>query len=69
MDFARTLKLQFHAGDLDPPERRNSYTTGREEAVDAQMFPCGKAIGSRTRIVEECEMYKEERDVLEEEMG
>ena len=31
--------------------------------------PCGKAIESRTHVIGECEMYKEERDVLEEEMG
>ena len=30
--------------------------------------PCGKAIDTRTRTVGECEIYKEERDVLEEEM-
>ena len=30
------------------------------------MCPRGKAVESRTRIVGECEMYKEERDVLEE---
>ena len=28
--------------------------------------PCGKATESRTHIVGECEVYKEERDVLEE---
>ena len=32
----------------------------------AQMCPCGKAVESRTHIVGECEIYKEERDVLEE---
>ena len=30
--------------------------------------PCGATIESRTRIVGECEIYKEERDVLEEEV-
>ena len=30
------------------------------------MFPCGTTIGSRTRTVGECEIYKEERDALEE---
>ena len=30
--------------------------------------PCGKAMESRTHIVAECELYKEERDVLEGEM-
>ena len=30
------------------------------------MCPCGKAVESRTHIVIECEICKEERDVLEE---
>ena len=29
------------------------------------MCPCGKAKRSRTLIVGECQLYKEERDVLE----
>ena len=37
-----------------------------EEEEDAQMCPCGKANESRTHIVGEGEMYKEERAVLEE---
>ena len=37
--------------------------------MDANMCPCDATIESRTRIVGECEIYKEERDVLEEEMG
>ena len=69
MDFAKKLKLRFRVGDLDLPERRRRYTSSREEEeVDAQMCPCGKAIESRIHIVGECERYKEERDVLEEEM-
>ena len=67
MDFAKTQKLRFRVGDLDLPERRKRYTSSREEEeIDAQMCPCGKAIESRTHIVGECEIYKEERDVLEE---
>ncbi|KCZ94934.1 hypothetical protein HOC_20993, partial [Hyphomonas oceanitis SCH89] len=70
MDFAKKLKLRFRVGDLDLPERRRRYTSSREEEeVEAQMCPCGKAIESRVHIVGECERYKEERDVLEEEMG
>ncbi|MEP2037814.1 MAG: hypothetical protein ABJI72_14510 [Parasphingorhabdus sp.] len=69
MDFAKTLKLRFRVGDLDMPERRKRYTSSREEGeVGAQVCPCGKAIESRTHIVSECEIYKTERDVLEEEM-
>ena len=53
-------------GDLDLPERKNRCTSSRgEEEEDAQMCPCGKAVESRTHIVGECEIYKEERDVLE----
>ena len=53
LDFAETLKLLSRVGDLDLPERRQRYTSGREEDdVDAQMCPCGKAIlvGSRSHI-------------------
>ena len=32
------------------------------------MCPCGTTTESRTHIVGECEVYKEERDALEEEM-
>ena len=32
------------------------------------MCPCGKAMESRNHVVGECETYKEEPDVLEEEM-
>ena len=69
--YAKTLKLLFHVGDVDLPERTKevhySGTSSREEEEDAQMCPCCKA-ESRTHIVGECEMYKEERDVLQEEM-
>ena len=39
-----------------------------KEEKDKQNCPCGKAIESRTHIVAECELYQEERDVLEGEM-
>ena len=69
MNFAKTLKLRFRVGDLDLPEGRKRYTSSREEEeVDAQMCPCGTAIESRTYMVGECEVYKEEQDVLEEEL-
>ena len=65
MDFAKAQKLRcrVRVSDLDLPERRKRYTGSREEEVDAQMCPCGKAVDSRTYIVGECEMYNEERDV------
>ena len=48
------------------PERRRRYTRSGEEEKDASMCPCRKATESRTDIVGECEMHKE--DVLEEAM-
>ena len=66
---AKRLKLRFRVGDLDLPDTRKRYTTNRvEEEVDKQTCPCGKAIEIRTHIVAECELYQEERDVLEGEM-
>ena len=46
MDYAKTLKLRFQVGDLDLPERRERYTSSREEEDD-QICPRGKAIESR----------------------
>ena len=67
LDFAKTRKLRFCVGDLDLPERRKMCISSREEEeIYAQMCPCGKAIQSTTQIVGECELYKEERHVLEE---
>ena len=69
MDFVKTLKPRFRVRDLDLPERRKRDTSSREEEeVKGRMPPFGKAIESRIHIVGEYEMYKEERDVLEEEM-
>ena len=53
MDCAKMLKLRFRLGDLDLPERRKRYTSSSrgEEAQDAQMYPCGKAVpGSKYGI-------------------
>ena len=69
MGFAKKLKLRFRVDDLGRPERRNRYTSSlEEEEIDAQRYPCGKSIESRTHIVGEREMYKEKRYMLEEEM-
>ena len=69
MDYAKTLKLRFCVGDLDPPKRRKRYASSREEEeVDAHICPCAVAIESRTHRVGEREMYKEERVVLGEKM-
>ena len=68
-DNAKTLKLRFRVGELYLPERRKNYASSPdEEEEDAQTCPCDKATESRTHVVGECEVYKEERDVLEAEM-
>ena len=41
-----------------------AYPSRREEE-DAHMCPCGKVKESRTKNVGECDVYKEERGVLE----
>ena len=65
IDYAKKMEPQFRVRDLDLPERRKRYTSSREEAEDAQLCPCGKPKESRTRIVAECGMGKDERDVSE----
>ena len=68
MDYAKKLKVRFRVGDLDLPEIRKRYTSSREEEdVATHMCPCG-TIKSRIHAVGECEIYKEERDALEEKM-
>ena len=68
IDYAKNLKLRFRIGDLDLLERRKRYTSSRVKEEDTQTCPCGKTRESRINIVAECELYKEERDMLEEEM-
>ncbi|CAB1111443.1 unnamed protein product [Ectocarpus sp. CCAP 1310/34] len=69
MDDAKKLKLQFRVGDLDLPERRKRYSCRRrEEEEDRQTCPCGKSEESRPHIVGECELYRKEREDLEEDM-
>ena len=65
------LNLRFRVGDLDLPERRKIYIyiSSREEDVATNMCPCGTIIESRTHIVGECKIYKEEWDVLERRRG
>ncbi|CAB1100395.1 unnamed protein product [Ectocarpus sp. CCAP 1310/34] len=69
MDYAKKLKLQFRVGDLDLPERRKRYSSRRrEEEEDRQTCPCGKSEEIRPHIVGECELYRKEREDLEEDM-
>ena len=52
-----------------PTRKKKRYTSSREEEdVATNMCPCGTTIESRTHTVGEYEIYKEERDALEEEM-
>ena len=44
-----------------------TYTSSREEKdVATHMCPCGTPIESRTHVVGKCQIYKKERDALEE---
>lgn len=67
MDAAKDLELRFPMGDLDLPERKHISCRVGEE-VDALTCPCGRAMESKVHMVEDCEPYKEERDVLEREV-
>ena len=67
MDYAKKLNLRFRVGDLDLPERRKKCTSSREEEdVATNMCTCGTTPESKTHVSGECEIYKEERDALEE---
>ena len=70
MDYGKTLKLRVRVGDLDLPGRRKMYSTSSrvELEEDAQSCPRGNADESRTHMAVDCELYKEERKMLEEEM-
>ena len=67
MDCAKTPKFHCRVADLDLPERRKGYASSRvEEEYGALKCTCGNADESRTYIVEYREIYKEERNVLQE---
>ena len=69
MDYAKTLNLRFRVGDLDLPERRKWHDTSRVEVEEgAQRCPCGNAEESRTHVVGEYELHKDERHELEQEI-
>ena len=61
------VELRFRVGNLDLPESRNRYTRGQEEEEDVQMALVAKQMRVKLTTVGECEMYKEERDVLRDE--
>ena len=63
MDYAKTLKLQFRAGDLDLPERRGMPpVVGRRKEIHIYALVAKE---SGAHMVGECEMHKEGRDVIE----
>lgn len=66
MDYAQKLKKQFRIGDLDLPEGRKRYISNTEEQDTMKACPYGKAGESRTHIIEECELCRDEREALEE---
>ena len=67
MGYAKTPELRCRVGNLGLPERRNWHTSNRvEEEEGAQEYPCGNADESRTRIVGELDLRKEERNVFED---
>ena len=69
MGYEKKLKVRLRAGDLDLPERRKRCTSSRqEEDVATSMCPRGTTIESRTHVVGECDIYKEERNALENEI-
>ena len=70
MDYPKTLKLRFRIGDLGLPERRRYVYVPPVVGRRRKMHRCALVAKqqSRTHIMGECEMYKEELDVLEEDM-
>ena len=68
MDYAKKLKRRFRARDLDLQERRDIPVVGKEEGVArTNVCPCGTTTEkSWIRIPGECDIYKEERDALED---
>lgn len=52
-------KLRLRVEDLNLLEmKQRSASSREEEEVDAQSGPCGKAIGNKTHVGVECEVYK-----------
>ena len=67
MGYAKMLKLRFLSKGCGPTiKKKEIYQCSREEDVATNMCPCGTRIESRTHIVGECVIFKEERDALEE---
>ena len=72
MDFAKTVGISCRGPRPASMKERGVPATGRRRKKC--MYRCARVakqyqVESRTHIVGECEVRKEERDVLEEEMG
>ena len=63
MGNVKALELRFRAEDLGLPQRGIPVVEERRKKMH-RFCPCGKAI-ERTHAVGKCEMFKEERDVME----
>ena len=63
MDYANARLLQFRLGGLDQKEKTGLPVTERKMHIRTGMI---EAAYYRTHIVRECEMYKQEGDVLKE---
>ena len=67
--YSRRPLLRFRVGDLDlTKKRRRNTNSGEEEDVTTNMCLCGTIIESRSYILGECEIFKEEWDALEEKL-
>lgn len=66
---SRRFILMMPRGGSGLARKKKEYVSNREEEkAYAQHCLCGEAIESRTHTVTECELHKEERDVLEGDM-
>ena len=65
MDYAKTLKRRFRVGNLDLPERRKGIpVVGTRSKMHRCAFVAKQWRAELTYVVGECEIYKEERDVI-----
>ena len=69
VDATKCLELRFRVTDPDTCQKEKEiHQESSGGGSRCTELPCGKATESRTHVVAEHELYKEKRDVLEEEM-
>lgn len=67
--YSKKVEIAISGGVPGPARKKKKKTCSKvDEGVDAQNSYCGTDFESRTLVVEECELYTEERDVGEGEM-